>query len=248
MQQAPVKHVDETGWKQAGKPVWLWAAATATLACFVIYPSRGLAGLTALLGNVIRGVVCSDRWSAYGQLVVRRRQLCWAHLKRDFQKCVDRGGAARAVGQAGLVAVAQVFETWHSFRGGGLDRAGLQARLPAIRRNLRRALVEGSRGADKKVARFCRNLLRLYPALWTYARVAGVQPTNNHVERVLRRGVLWRKNSFGCQSEAGCRFVERMLTVVQTLRLQQRPVLEYLHQALVAQRAATPVPNLLLSG
>jgi transposase len=248
VQEAPVKHVDETGWKRGGQPVWLWAAATATLACFVIYPSRGLAGLTALLGKVIRGIVCSDRWSAYARLVIRRRQLCWAHLKRDFQKCVDRGGAAQVVGQAGLSAVAAVFKTWHSFREGGLDRAGLQARLPAIRQDLRRALVEGSKGADKKVARFCRNLLRLYPALWTYARVPGVEPTNNHAERVLRRGVLWRKNSFGCQSEAGCRFVERMLTVVQTLRLQQRPVLDYLHQALVAQRAAIPAPNLLPSG
>ena len=110
---------------------------------------------------------------------------------------------------------------------------------------LHAALEQGCRGADAKTATFCANLLALEPALWTFAQVAGVEPTNNHAERLLRSGVLWRKNAFGCHSEAGCRFAERMLTVVQTLRLQRRSVVDYLYRALVAHRSGAPAPALL---
>ncbi len=131
MAAAPVKNVDETGWKQAGRTTWLWTAATATVACFVIYPGRGAAALAALLGATVRGIVGSDRWLADHQLAVERRQLCWAHLKRDFQKCVDRGGPSKAFGEAGLAAVVFVFDAWHRFRGGGL---GGTPRVRSVRR------------------------------------------------------------------------------------------------------------------
>jgi transposase len=84
--------------------------------------------------------------------------------------------------------------------------------------------------------------------LWTFTRREGVEPTNNHIDRLLRPGVLWRKNAFGCHSAAGCRFVERILTVVQTLRLQERPVLEFLHQAVRVHRQGQEAPRLLLAG
>lgn len=244
VQAAPAKNVDETGWKQAGARRWLWGAATALVACFVIAPSRGLAGLATLLGKKIRGVVCSDRWSAYGQLKLGLRQLCWAHLKRDFQKLVDRGGAAKEYGELGLAAVHIVFHEWHLFRGGG-RRAALQRELGAFRPLMREWLEEGARGADAKAAALCGNLLAVEPALWTFVSKSGVEPTNNHIERLLRPGVLWRKNAFGCHSEAGCRFVERLLTVVQTLRLQKRPVLDFLYQSVAAHRKGQPAPKLL---
>jgi transposase len=219
VQAAAVKNADETGWKEAGQTRWLWAAATATVACFVIHTSRGLAGLTALLGQHVLGIVGSDRWSAYKRLAVRARQICWAHLKRDFQKLVDRGGVAACYGEEGLVAVALLFEHWHRFRGGG-SRRQLQRNLAPVRKALRACLEEGAVCADRKTATFCQNLLHLEPALWTFLYRPGVEPTNNHIERLLRSGVLWRKRSFGCHSAAGCRFVERILTVTQTLRLQ----------------------------
>ena len=110
---------------------------------------------------------------------------------------------------------------------------------------LQGVLEQGCSCADSKAATFCANLLALYPALWLFASIEGVEPTNNHVERILPLGVLWRKNAFGCHSGAGCRFVERMLTVVQTLRLQKRPVLDYLYRAIVAHRSGLPAPQLL---
>ena len=109
-------------------------------------------------------------------------------------------------------------------------RPGLQSRLDPIARELQGVLEQGCSRADSKAATFCANILAVYPALWLFAAIEGVEPTNNHAERILRLGVLWRKNAFGCHSAAGCRFVERMLTVVQTLRLQKRPVLDYLHR------------------
>lgn len=242
---AAMKNTDETGWKQQGRRCWLWTAATATAAFFVIHVRRGFVGLQALLGEAITGVVCSDRWSAYNKLPLEQRQVCWAHLRRDFQKLIDRGGPAEAIGRTGLEVVACLFADWWSFRTGAIDRATLRARSERIARELQETLESGRDGADPKASAFCANLLELYPALWLFTAIEGVEPTNNHAERILRAGVLWRKNAFGNQSATGRRFVERMLTVTQTLRLQNRPVLDYLHRAIVAHRAGLPAPKLL---
>jgi transposase len=242
---AAVKNVDETSWKLAGKLCWLWVAATGTVAAFLIHAHRGWDGLAALLGAEVRGLVGSDRWSAYGRLSPWCRQVCWAHLKRDFQKLVDRGGPAARLGEKLQRIAARVFEEWHLFRGGAFGRRALQNHLDGEARELERLLRAGRRCADTKAAAFCENVLALLPAVWRFVVTDGVEPTNNHAERLLRRGVLWRKNAFGSQSEAGCRFVERLLTVVQTRRLQGRSVLRYLREALVAHRHGLPSPSLL---
>jgi transposase len=247
VREAEVKHADETSWKQAGQKCWLWLGATAMVAFFVIHARRSAAGLRALLGETIHGIVCSDRWGVYQRIAVECRQLCWAHLKRDFQKCVDRGGAAVVIGNGGLAVVQALFERWHRFRGGGLDRQSWQVQMAPVQQDLRALLERGCVCTDSKVATFCRNVLAVEAALWTFVRVEGVEPTNNRAERLQRMAVLWRKNAFGSRSEGGCRFVERMRTVVQTLRLQERPVLAYLQQAVVAHRAGLPAPKLLPS-
>ena len=201
--------------------------------------------MATLLGKKIKGIITSDRWSAYGQLTLGLRQLCWAHLKRDFQKLVDRGSDAKDVGEMGLDAVHVIFELWHAFRGGGLNRRQLQHHIAVVRQTLRAWLELGCACQDTKAAAFCANILAVEPALWTFIRKEGIEPTNNHIERLLRPGVLWRKNAFGCHSDAGCCFVERMLTVVQTLRLQERPVLEFLYESLLAHRNAQKASELL---
>jgi transposase len=245
VREAPVKNTDETGWSEKGQKRWLWGSATATAAVFVIHLRRNFEGLQALLGETISGIVCSDRWAAYSQLPLERRQICWAHLRRDFQKLIDRGGSAQAIGRLGLEVVECLFADWWAFRRGEIDRPGLQARLDPIASELQGVLERGRSCADSKAATFCADVLALYPALWLFAAIEGVEPTNNHAERILRLGVLWRKNAFGCHSAAGCRFAERTLTVVQTLRLQNRPVLNYLYRAIVAHRAGLPAPQLL---
>ena len=245
---APVKNVDETSWKQAGKRCWLWVAATQAVAAFVIHSRRGVDGLIALLGEVVGGIICSDRWSVYGRLQVLQRQVCWAHLKRDFTKLRDRGKPAAGIGRAGLQAVRQVFDAWHLFRGGGLTRLELERRLEPTGQRLEAVLRAGLTCADATAATFCANLLELWPALWRFVITDGVEPTNNHAERVLRKGVLWRKNAFGSHSVAGCRFVERLLTVTQTLRLQERHVLTFLRDSLIAYRQGQSPPKLIRAG
>ncbi len=246
VREAPVKNADETGWKQAGARRWLWTAATTTVAYFVIHVHRGARGLKELLGEAIRGIIISDRWGVYNKLPLKQRQVCWAHLKRDFQKCKERGGDGKIVGDIGLMVVEDVFTLWWDFRQRLLTREALMAKLEPLVDELRVALERGSGCADRKVSAFCDNLLALYPALWLFAGVEGVEPTNNHAERILRMGVLWRKNAFGCHSESGCRFVERILTVVQTLRLQKRSVLDFLVESVIAHRAGVPAPALVM--
>lgn len=243
---AAVKSADETSWKRQGKLCWLWAAATVTVAVFVIHARRSALGMAAILGTNIQGILCSDRWGVYDQVPAERRQICWAHLKRDFQKIVDRGGPSAFVGQEGRKIVKKVFAAWHAFQDGRATRVQLDAELAPVMNRLNRVLLEGAiLGDDKTVAAFCENVLRLEAALWTFVKVEGVEPTNNFMERLVRLAVLWRRRSFGCASETGCRFVERILTVVQTRKLQGKNVLDYLHHALRAHRAGQSCPKLV---
>ncbi|MBV9122289.1 MAG: IS66 family transposase, partial [Planctomycetes bacterium] len=245
VQQAPAKNADETSWKLAGQLCWLWTAVTATAALFVIHARRGGSGLTALLGEAMTGIVTSDRWSAYGRLALAQRQIGWAHLRRDFQAMVDRGGAGQTIGADLLGLTGVLFELWRKVRDGTRSRAWFVRQAEAIREDVVLLLRQGRGCGCAKTAAVCREVLAVEPALWTFTRVEGVEPTNNAAERALRPAVLWRKRSFGCASAEGCRFVERMLTAVQTLRLQQRRVLDYLTEALTAHRAGLPAPKLL---
>jgi transposase len=245
VRQADVKFADETSWKLWGKLCWLWAAATTNVAVFVIHGKRSALGLAALLGEEIHGILHSDRWTVYWQIPDERRQLCWAHLKRDFQKIVDLGGPSVFVGRRGLRIVRELFAAWHAFQEGKVTRRKLKTLIEPLQRRLGKTLLEGGLGDDARVAKFCRNLLELECALWTFATHEGVEPTNNYMERLLRRAVLWRRRSFGCNSEAGCRFVERILTVVQTCRLQKKNSLAYLCNAVQAHRRGLSCPCLL---
>lgn len=245
VRQAEVKYADETSWKLWGKLCWLWAAATTRAAVFVIHAQRGLHGLTALLGESIEGVLHSDRWHVYNQVPEERRQVCWAHLKRDFQKLVDGGGPSGRIGRRGRSIVRELFTAWRAFQAGSIPRARLQELLAPLESRLGRVLLDGALGDEPRAAAFCRNLIELEPALWTFAKVEGVEPTNNFMERLVRLAVLWRRRSFGSNSEAGCRFVERILTVVQTCRLNARSTLEFLTQAVQSRRTGLPSPQLL---
>jgi len=129
VREAPVKNTDETGWREKGQKRWLWGAATATVAFFVIHLRRSYEDLQTLLGETIDGIVCSDRWGVYSKLPLELRQICWEHLKRDFQKLIDRGGPAEAIGRAGLEVVECLFADWWALRNGALDRPTLKARV-----------------------------------------------------------------------------------------------------------------------
>ena len=242
---ARVVNADETRWPHAGRPQWLWVVASGLATVFTIAASRGSRVLKALLGEDYAGVVGSDRYSGYAWLDETCRQVCWAHLRRDLQALVDRGDAAEAVGTAALALVHDLFAVWHRFRGGHLDRAGLVTQMQPVQDAFDALLDTGLACSDPKAATLCRSLDRLWPALWTFVDADGVEPTNNAAERALRPAVLWRKGSFGTQSEGGARFVERLLTVTATCRQQGRSVLDYLTAVCTTTQRGLPAPSLL---
>ncbi len=244
-QAAPAHNLDETSWKLGKLKYWLWTAVSSLCTFFVIHPSRGAAALNTLFRRAFTGIVTSDRWVVYHRFLVRRRQLCWAHLIRDFQALFETKGPGKEIGAELLCFADDIFTFWYRVRDGTLRRTTFRQYVNQQRPWLRALLGRGAACGCAKTAALCQSLLDLEPALWTFARVEGVEPTNNAAERALRKAVMWRKRSFGCKSEAGCRFVERMLTTVKTLQQHKRPVLEYLVEAITAHRKGRPAPKLL---
>jgi transposase len=228
IQQQSVAHVDETGWREANHRVWLWTAVTQAVTVFLIRCSRGSQVAKELVGEAFAGILVSDRWSGYRWVPIKGRQLCWAHLIRDFCQMAEARGSAAALGEALGMCARQLFHWWHRVRDGTLQRSSFCVYAAQLRIEVRALLREGASCEDSKSAALCRSLLQHEPALWTFVHVEGVDPTNNAAERALRPVVLWRKGSFGTQSRTGSDFVERMLTVVATLRQQQRNVLDYI--------------------
>jgi len=245
VQQQDVANMDETGWKERRRRAWLWTTVTTWVTVFVIHLSRGSKVVRQVLGETFAGVVGSDRWSAYSYLPLGQRQICWAHLDREFQAMVDRGGESAQVGRALQEGVDQLFAWWQRVRDGTLKRSSFQVYMGPLKTRMGLYLRWGQGGGHPKTAATCREILQLEAALWTFVTQEGVEPTNNAAERALRHGVLWRKSSFGTQSAAGSRFVERMMTVVATLRQQHREVLEYLTQACQAALLGQAAPSLL---
>src|SRR5215831_180888 len=240
-----VAHLDETSWRQGAKRAWLWVAVTSFVTVFLVRMSRGGRVARELLGETFSGILVTDRYSAYNWYPVRWRQVCWAHVLRDFEAMRGRGGASEAIGDALLEQAHQMFTWWHRVRDGTLKRSTFRSYMTPLRREVERLLDMGSRSGMPKTAGTCQDILKRREALWTFVQVAGVEPTNNAAERSIRPGVLWRKGSFGTQSAAGSRFVESMMTVVATLKQQQRNILEYLTAACEAALRGEAAPSLL---
>jgi transposase len=237
-------NVDETSWKEAGQPRWLWTMVTAIATFFYVATSRNGPALRHLLGEAYAGIVGSDRHRPYLKLSPKRHQLCWSHLMRNFQALIDRGGRLGVWGADFLALSRLVFRLWHLFREGAIDRETLQQAMVPIQAAVHGLLVQGARRCDAPEG-MCQELLTHEDALWTFVREENVEPTNNAAEQALRGAVLWRKGCFGAHSADGNRFVERILTVSATCRKQERHLLTFVTQAIEAFWAGQPAPTLL---
>jgi transposase len=238
-------NVDETGWWQKEQRGWLWSVVTHSVTVFVLALSRAAWVVQGLIDPSAGQVITTDRYKGYDWLPLYQRQICWAHLRRDFQAMVDRHNPGSTLGDELLLFAEDVFTQWYRVRDGTIQRSTLRKYVDSQRPWFRARLAAGVACGCAKTAAVCRDLLRLEPALWTFTRVDGVEPTNNAVERGFRQAAQWRRTSHGTASEAGSRFVEQVLTVLATCRQQGRDVLEYLTSCCQAYQHGDAPPSLL---
>ena len=240
----PILALDETPTKEGAAKSWLWTFVAAPYTVFAVRSSRKATAVKDLLGQDFGGVVHCDRARMY--LSLERLQWCWAHLKRDFQALIDRGDKqAQRLGHDLMRPTHQMFRLWIRYRDGTLTRPGWKRLMGPVRQEIEALLLRGAYSGNPRLVGMCGELYDHRAWLWTFLDVEGVEPTNNASERALRHAVIWRKLSFGTQSSAGSRFVETILTVVETCRQQSRDLFAYLTDAVKARAAAQPAPSLL---
>jgi transposase len=235
---------DESPTKEGPSKAWLWTLVAPKFTVFAMRRTREAAVLDELLTDRFAGIVTCDRAKMYWRL--GRLQWCWAHLIRDFQSLIDRGnGQAKRLGYDLRRAAKTLFRHWNDYRRATISWAAVQRRLAPVRRDVERLLHRGMTSGNRQMQGMCRELYEHRGWLWTFARCRGVEPTNNASERALRHAVIWRKLSFGVQSAGGSRFVETMLTVIETCRQQGRNLLAFVTAAVQSHLANQPAPSLL---
>lgn len=242
----PVKHVDGTTWRREGSYAALWTIATKLVAVFFIAADATAPTIAGLLGT-LRGIMVTDRGSQFGFWAMERRQICWAHLIRKFAAFSQRKDEGAQLGNNLLLLAQAMLSAWHDVRDGTRSRKSYQVMAHNAQQAFETLLECGVELRLRGVSGSCADILAHKAALFTFAFKPGVEPTNNQAERVLRPFVLWRKVSYGSQSERGCLFAARLMTVAQTLRMQKRRILAFLIEACHAHTSGLPTPSLIPS-
>jgi transposase len=240
---APVKHADGTTWLHSGETRSLWTIATLCATLFRVFVDGTAASIKPLFGTC-RGILVSDRATVFGFWDGRQRQICWAHLKRRFVAFSEVSGRCQAFGKELLDCTGLIFKYWHDYKDGRLDQARYRQWMTVVRKQTEDCLKRAADANIPGLSGSCDDILAHKAALWTFVDAVGVEPTNNHAERELRSFVLWRKGSFGAQSERGHRFASRVMSVAHTARKQKRNVFAHLIACCEAALNRTPAPSL----
>ena len=229
--------IDETPFRRGRLRTWLWTFVASSFTVFVLRPTRKAIVLTEIIGADFDGAINCDRAKMYFQYDTL--QWCWAHLTRDFQALIDSSdNQLKRLGHDLMRETKKLFAEYARCRDGTINHATLRRNLQPVRKNVEGLLL---RGFGTAAHGMCKELYNHKEHLWTFLADPEVEPTNNASERSLRHGVIWRKLSFGTQSERGDRFVETMLTVIETCRKQGRSVLGFVTAAF--HQTNTPTEN-----
>jgi transposase len=240
----PVLGIDESPTKQARVKSWLWTFVARRYTVFALRTTRAATVLEDLLSNAFAGVVNCDRAKMYWR--IGRPQWCWAHLQRDFQALIDHPDhQVKRLGHDLMRPTKELFFHWSRCRDGTITRRGFERLMQPIRNDIDALLLRGRFSGNRRLMGMCDELHTHRDWLWSFVDIPGVEPTNNASERALRPAVIWRKLSFGTQSAHGSRFVETILSIVETCRRQSRNSFEYLITAMQAYFARQPAPSLL---
>jgi transposase len=243
IQQQSTAGADETGWPRGNRQKgWLWTLCCGTAAVFMIHAGRGQAAARKLLGTFTGNLNC-DRWSAYN-CFAGLRQLCWAHLKRDFKALGEAQGRMGRIGRELYDITREILRLRKRVRDGTLQWTTFQHRMEPLIKRVETLLEKGA-DSGLPLSGQCRRIFNQRQYLWTFVYNARVEPTNNLAERIIRQAVLWRKGSFGTQSQRGALYAERVLTACATCRLQERSVIEYLRDACRCHLNGLPAPSLI---
>lgn len=245
--KSDIKHLDETSWIRDFERCSVWVFATAFISVFRIAKNGRRSTLLRILGKKHRGILISDRASVFLFWSMQKRQVCWSHLLRAFVGFSQRDGPAGVIGKDLVTCAELVLGYWRAYSSGSVTRERFELCIDAVRRVTKQLLERAVEAEISEFSGSCANMLKHWEAMWTFINTKGVEPTNNHAERELRKLVLWRKKCFGSQSERGDRFVERMMTVTHTLRKQGRRVLNFLHACFQAEWEKTSAPKLVPS-
>lgn len=250
--QEAVKHAevvwaDETGFGRCGQDrMWLWGASTEDAEAFRLLPGRGREQARELLGEGFEGILHRDRWKPYEQFDRATHQLCHSHLRRDFQSMLESQGETGTQGAMLKLASDKAFKLWHKFERGEINRPTLIREIKPIEKEVKQRLeiLKNHPETTKKARGTAADLLRQWDKIWTFVHLENVTPTNNEAERSIRKAVIWRKTSLGVDSEDGCRFVERMLTLAGTARKRGIDLLRWVTGAVQARLSGEPAPEL----
>jgi len=249
LKDEPVLNVDETGWRTNGDKRYLWAFVAWRFVVYTVAGTRGSEVLVRLLGAVFRGVLCSDRFSAYLKYHSGKAQFCWAHLKRNLLGIMDltKNSAVERFCRDALAAHARLFRLWHKFRGGQIDRRQLLLGSLPVQKRIFALAEQHLDSPHREVGNLARALFEHNERLFTFLEQEGVEPTNNSAERALRTGVQWRKICFGNRSATGELATARLLTVAETCELQKLNILAYLSATIASRRRRERPASLLPS-
>ena len=236
---APVVHMDETRYPREGSANWVWAAVQPKLAVYSLLPSRARYVIHNLIGQTPQGVIVSDRYAAYAYIDPSKRQVCWAHLLRDFNRIAQRQGLPGRIGRR-LLGLGYLMFRW---RERGMTSA---TQFEPLSRRIRQALQAGATQSQcTRTANTCANVLALWPALWGFINHPGVQPTNNAAEQALRSIVLKRKISGPTRSRRGEEFIAYGYSAHESCLRQGRDFISYMREAMIAWIDNTAAPSLV---
>ena len=242
IQRVEAANADDTGWRESNKYACLWVVTSPKLTYYRITQDKTAATAETILGS-FNGVLISDRGSNL-KFYNGTRQTCWAHLDRHFVRMSERVGLSATIGLEAMKITDSVFAAWHKFTSDEIDHEEFLDQLDPLRKQLKVTLTRGTKCGHTKTENTCQNILDIYPTLWVFAYLDGVEPTNNAAELALRLGVLWRRTSYGSYSLRGCEFVASMLSVVATCKKQGRSVLNFIQDSLDAFLRNIPGPTL----
>jgi hypothetical protein len=220
LSKAAYLHADETSHYRNGEQRWMWLMCNPSYAYFMINYSRAQQAAKRLLGETVSAYVVTDQYVGYQWLPDKQRQLCWAHLLRNMTAIAEADGHTGWVGKRLLLITLLVFRTRHRWEQKSLSEAYYHRRMQKLKQRFNAYLKKGTTSPSQYYVGRCEHLLKMEQSCWTFLDNEEIPLTNNEAERRLRSYVIWRKVSYGVWSHRGELFRQRILSLMETCRLQ----------------------------